>query len=244
MSLDSHFKETFDRVVVINLARRPERLARFTQLFEAWPFKTPQRFEAFDGSQLLVPDHWDKGPGAYGCSLSHQAVVTSAIADKVSSLFVLEDDAYPVPNFTDQAADFLNKVPGDWDCLMFGAGHLRPPVPITDGVVQCKGANRAHAYAVRGKMMPTLLDFWKRFNSDHCDIVLSSLMGHFKVYAPDPLLIGQDAGFSDINGRVGRLRFLSTRQIETIAKIDSRYAIDGLVHSKNPSSLSTERNAA
>src|SRR3984885_9151340 len=193
MSSIGNLHDAFDRVVVINLARRSERMSRFTQLFETWPFKKPQRFEAIDGFQIQIPADWKKGPGAWGCMLSHRAVLGSAIADKVSSLFVLEDDARPVPNFTARAADFLANVPKDWDCLMFGAEHLVPPIPIRPGVLQCMGSNRTHAFALRGRMMPALLQLWNHFTTDHCDIVLASAMKYLKVYAPDPFLIGQEA---------------------------------------------------
>ena len=84
----------------------------------------------------------------------HRGLLGSAIASGVSSLLVLEDDARPVPGFAALAADFLAKVPPDWDCLMFGGEHLREPVPIGPGVVRCTAANRTHAFALRGRMMP------------------------------------------------------------------------------------------
>jgi hypothetical protein len=212
-------------VVVINLARRSERLARFKRLFVDWPFKTPRRFEAIDGLRMKLPAGKNRGAGAWGCMLSHQAVLARAIAEKVGSLFVLEDDAYPVPDFAARAANFLARAPGDWDCLMFGAEHLAIPIAVAPGIVRCMGANRTHGFAVRGSMMPILLAFWKHYQAEHCDIVLASLMRHFKVYAPDPFLIGQDAGHSDITGREERLRFLCTDQIEAIARTDSRYQL-------------------
>jgi Glycosyltransferase family 25 (LPS biosynthesis protein) len=201
--------DPFDRVVVINLARRSERMHRFNQLFQTWPFKPPQRFEAIDGSAVEIHQDWKHGPGAWGCMLSHRAVLGAAIADKISTLLVLEDDAFPAPDFTPRSADFLARVPSDWDCLMFGAEHMRPPIPVSPGIVRCVASNRTHAFALRGPMMPILLGFWNHFKTDHCDIVLSSLMRHFKAYAPDPFLIGQDAGFSDITARCEPARFLS-----------------------------------
>jgi hypothetical protein len=120
-------------------------------------------------------------------------------------------------------------MPGDWDGLMLGAEHLREPERIGDGVVRCAASNRTHAYAVRGRFMQILSQFWHSTTNDHCDIVLSSLMRHFKVYAPDPLLIGQDVGHSDITGRREYLRFLNGEQKELIAGKDSRYLIEKLV---------------
>ena len=220
-------REPFDRVVVINLARRAERMARFNELFQSWPFKTPERFEAIDGLRVGLPGDWPHGPGAWGCMLSHRAVLGSAIADGVSPLLVLEDDAHPAADFNVRAPEFLASVPGDWDCLMLGGQHLRPPIAVRPGVVRCVASHRTHAFAVRGEMMPILLAFWNRFNTDHCDIVLSSLMRHFKAYAPEPFLIGQDAGESDVTGQIERVRFFSppmTTDLKKCAKDQSPLA--------------------
>lgn len=219
----------FDRVIVINLARRPERMERFSKSLGDWPFQPPQRFEAVDGLLAAPPSCWDKGPGAWGCLLSHRAVLDAAIADQVKSLLVLEDDALAAPNFQTLVEKFLARVPADWDCLMLGAEHLRPPIPIDTGVVRCVASNRSHAYAVRGPFMRILSQFWSRTTNDHCDVVLSSLMRHFNAYAPDPLLIGQDAGHSDVTDRRERLRFLSDAHKETIARTDPRHALQTLL---------------
>jgi hypothetical protein len=216
MPVKPDLRDAFDRVVVINLARRSERLARFNQLFESWPFKSPQRFDAIDGSQIEVPEYWKNGPGAWGCMLSHRAILARAIEDRISTLFVLEDDAYPIPGFAGFAAGFLAKVPDDWDCLMFGAEHINPPEIVGPGIIRCMGSNRTHAFALRGRMIPILLAYLEHHTTEHCDIVLASLMPYMNVYAPNPFLIGQDAGESDVTGVSEQLRFLSAWQMEEI----------------------------
>jgi hypothetical protein len=240
---DMDISQAFGRVIVINLAKRPERLERFWTNLKDWPFGQPQRFEAIDGTATPPPQGWDKGPGAWGCLLSHRTAIDSAIKDGLGSVFVLEDDAFPVPGFAGLAGEFLKRVPGDWDCLMFGADHLRPPLPIEPGVVRCTASNRSHAYAVRGRFMNVLSEFWSKTTNDHCDVVMSSLMRHFKAYAPDPLLIGQDAGHSDVSGRGERLRFLAAEQKEIISHGDPRYGIEKLVV-RLPASRSPSAGAA
>jgi hypothetical protein len=194
-----------------------------------WPFKIPERFEALDGSALDVPEEWELGAGAWGCMLSHRTVLSSAINEGVKSLLVLEDDAKPVPEFSKLAGYFLHRVPTDWECLMFGAEHLQPPTRVMPGIVQCVGAIRCHAYAVRGPMMQILLSYWNAAKSDHCDLILASLMRHFKTYAPEPLLIAQDAGYSDISCRGERLRFISPHHKEQMAAKDPKYSIERLL---------------
>jgi GR25 family glycosyltransferase involved in LPS biosynthesis len=222
-------QSAFDRVVVVNLARRPERMERFWNLLGDWPFQRPRRFEAVDGLASPPPPTWDKGPGAWGCLLSHRAVLERAIGDRVNSILVLEDDAYPVPGFSRLAGEFLERVPNDWDCLMLGAEHLERPISVGPGVVRCVASNRTHAFALRGRFMKVLLEFWTNTANDHCDVVMASLMRHFSVYSPDPLLIGQNAGESDISGRGEPLRFLAGTQKEAIARVDKRHALQALV---------------
>jgi hypothetical protein len=203
----------FDRVVVVNLARRPERLACFRQkLGNGWPFAHPQRFDAIDGSKIHLPADWRLGAGAWGCMLSHRQIVRSAIAADLDSILILEDDAVPAPNFGELAADFLSNIPADWDCLMFGGQHLLAPKPIAPGTVQCVSTQRTHAFAIRRRMMPGLLKFWEMVTNDHCDVVLAACMSHFKAYAPDPFLIGQAAGYSDVTLSEEEVRFFSSCQ--------------------------------
>jgi hypothetical protein len=205
--------DAFERVVVINLARRPERLERFRQRLEGnWPFTAPARFDAVDGANLTLPAAWKHGAGAWGCLQSHLGVLRAAVADRVKSVLILEDDAYPADGFSEKAADFLSRVPKDWSSLMLGAEHVFPPMPVSPGVVQCTGAIRCHAYALRGPLIRMFRLLLERNPLNHCDMILCTLMRHYKTYAPDTALIGQDAGLSDIEFEHKPLRFWPARQ--------------------------------
>src|SRR5579859_3169312 len=77
----------FYRVVVVNLARRPERMEMFWRSLPVdWPLRWPERFEAVDGQTVEVPAEWLHGPGAWGCMLSHRQVLREAIADGLDSI--------------------------------------------------------------------------------------------------------------------------------------------------------------
>jgi hypothetical protein len=164
---------------------------------------------------------------------------------------VLEDDAYPADDLAQRSKLFFSRVPADWDCLMLGAEHLLPPIAVGPGVVRCAASIRCHAYAVRGPLMRMLSVFWQANQTDHCDLVLSSLMPHYKAYAPDPPLIGQDAGLSDITTRDYPLRFFARPAVvqQTIAKISAqdvrvpRPMLPGVVERSSSSSSHEAENA-
>jgi hypothetical protein len=181
----------FDRVVLINLRRRPDRLARVqVELHRChWPFLPPCLFTAIDGQTGHVPADWQSGPGAWGCSQSHQAVLAKALADGVKNLLVLEDDVSFVDGFVDKTAAFLAAVPADWDQLVFGGT-----------VDRGGGIFGTHCYAIRPPFMGRLLARWQA-SHQHCDWVAAcdpAMQLAHKVFYPDPFLAAQLKGSSDV----------------------------------------------
>ncbi len=206
-------KDTFDQVWVINLKRRPERLERFWAELEKgeWPFRTPKVFAAIDGAKVGVPRYWRTGAGSYGCLRSHMSLLERAIMDEVGSILVLEDDAVFRPGFKDDVTRFLREVPEDWQCLMLGGQHVNSfPIPLGGGVVRAGGGggiHRTHCYGLRGmEVMKALYKVWAN-SAVHCDWVMGPSMARFKTYAPDPFLVGQAEGKSDISGGMNPAKF-------------------------------------
>ena len=70
--------ETFPYKVCINLDRRLERWHHARRRFEEHGIQSVRRFPAFDGDRTKIPSNWVHTPGAYGCLLSHVAVVREA----------------------------------------------------------------------------------------------------------------------------------------------------------------------
>ena len=201
--LERKLLNLFDRVVVINLKRRSDRLDRFWNHYETirWPFKRPVVFEAVDGSKIPVPEGWKAGTGAWGCMQSHRQILEKALMDGCQSILILEDDAYFVPQFAGAVSRFIEDLPSDWEGLMIGGQHFAATPKVSNNIVRCVNTQRTHCYAVRGQLMRDLYAKWCA-SSGHCDHVMGPFLGGYKVYAPEIFLCAQDANKSDISGRL------------------------------------------
>lgn len=211
----------FERIVVVSLRRRADRLAAFWKRLDetGWPFEIPVVFEAVDSQLVPTPSGvgghnvWNSGGGAWGCMQSHRQILERCLIDKVSSVLVLEDDAFPVDNFIPQVTKFLQEVPDDWEGLMLGGQHFgRVPV-VKPGILKCQNCQRTHAYACRGKYLRDLYALWHSYFG-HCDHVMGPFQAKYNVYAPDPFLIAQGVNQSDISGRLEPRRLWSGSDIK------------------------------
>lgn len=204
----------FDRVVVINLDRRPDRMEELEADLQRanWPFLDPTRFRAVDASKLPQHIAWKSGAGAWGCMQSHRQILQEALMDDVKNLLVLEDDVTFASNFDEKVLQFLRDVPSDWDQIMLGGqlcsrdGRQCFSKPVVPGVVRVGGCERTHAYAVRGRGMLDLYAKWCGAVG-HCDHVMGPWQHDYNVYAPDPFLAGQREGKSDISGADNAAKF-------------------------------------
>ena len=195
----------FDRVVVISLARRPDRLAAFYDRLAGRLAALP--YPATDGQEERPPAWWKTTPGAWGCYQSHRAVIDYAMAIDIDSILVLEDDATFVPDFCDRLAAL--EVPADCGQLYLGGQHLTKPEPGPPGLVRGRNVNRTHAYAVFGRaaletlqahLRPDPAIWTARHHVDHHYGILHRER-RIGCYAVSPWLCGQAAGLSDVDGR-------------------------------------------
>lgn len=200
----------FDRIVLVNLKRRSDRLASCRKELseKGWPFRQPEIFQAIDGSIVPCPHAWKQGGGAWGCMASHRAILQSAIMDGVQNLLVLEDDLRLKKDFPQKVERFLQLVPSDADGLMLGGQHMAGPLKMKPGLVKCVNAQRTHAYSCKGRYLRELYATWCSPRSDvHCDWIMGPLHSSFNIYAPSEFLIGQNRTQSDICGRTNPTKF-------------------------------------
>lgn len=164
------------RVIVISLARRPDRRRAITR---AWPL--PQiRLRFFDAID-------DQADANRGCMASHIAALAAA-PDKPT--LMLEDDAVFAPGFTLDLHP-----PDDWDLLWLGGQHLMPPNLPQDGWAVPRHIIRTHGYLVRRPRQ--LARHLRESQLPHTTMFALPLTQ----YAQVPFTIGQAAGRSDIQHR-------------------------------------------
>ncbi len=201
MQSKPNFSEFFDKVVLINLKRRKDRLEYSLGELKRinWPFNTPELVEGIDGQLEKLPIGFTGGLGALGCSLSHIKILEKAIQDNVENLLILEDDIVFEDDFAKRAESFLSDLPDDWDALMFGGNHFVLPQVLRENICRCNFTGLTHAYAIRRRIMADLLEKVKTL-STHTDLTFAQEQTRYKVYAPNPFIVTQNKSLkSDIS---------------------------------------------
>jgi hypothetical protein len=193
-----------EQVFVLSLARRPDRLERFTRnvaLIE-WPFLAPELFFGIDGAAKAPADVIRSGftPGGWGGLRSQEQMLATTLQRGRKSILILEDDAEFPPDFCPRVLAFLQSLPDDWDGLMIGGDHEgNTPTPVAPGIVRCRYTVRVHCYALRGSAAIEHVLRHYRQGRTFVDRILADLMGQLRFYAPEPFIVGQAANRSDVD---------------------------------------------
>lgn len=162
-------------IYLINLDRRPERLARMKNTFKQYALHV-QRFAAIDGQQLtnatkkalFGPYPVRMTNGAIGCLLSHLSILYDAYERGFACIWILEDDVMmrEDPQVFVPLLETLNKQDPEWDLFFTdvdakdGEGNyvtpcnallpLRPNQPSRSmSYYQKKEAIGSHFYRIR-----------------------------------------------------------------------------------------------
>jgi hypothetical protein len=185
--LNPKFNEVFEKVVVINLARRGDRLASITKELNAHNIEF-ELFEAIDGQKLGIS-------GVAACAMSHRAVIEKY--KDCHNLFIFEDDASLNADFNAKFDDFIGKLPDDWQMLYLGSW----PYSIIDigieGIRKTEGNILTHAYGAKREIFQDLIDAsYDAVNP--IDVAYGLLHQRVQTYMAHPSFVIQTPGFSDI----------------------------------------------
>lgn len=213
------FDSYFDKVIVINLPGRPERLERISEQLKGLGLSDSfEVFPAIDGNVVKPPPWFKWGNGAWGCLLSHMRVMEGFMSEpnfENKKILILEDDALFFKHAVIMFEQLIDNLKDrDWGQVYLGGQQTQSPEMVTPSLMACQSVNRTHAYAVNGKYVQDIHNALSRWNEyvlrdHHVDRQLE--MYHRKkawpVYAPRWWIAGQNNGLSDVNGRFSRVQW-------------------------------------
>jgi GR25 family glycosyltransferase involved in LPS biosynthesis len=179
----------FDKVIVINLDRRTDRMEKLAPQLEKLDIQY-KRFSAVDGKKL------DLDPIVAGLR-SHLQVMKQIAGQKV---LILEDDAQFVEDFNEKFEKVMQTLPEDWDIFYLGA-----LVPKDVGLIRM--VNRhwgiqvlttgSQAYCINPSKLEYFISKLEDYNS-YIDIGLRDFAKDLKAYIAQPNLVTQFPSYSDL----------------------------------------------
>lgn len=188
-------EEYFDgNLFVINLARRPDRLAHFEAEMEKIGVTNYERFDAIDpGPQF----------GNHGCTASHRAVLEIIVARGLRRAFIFEDDATVRDQFRDNLQDEFvasaKQVPADWDMLYLSGHYGEPPrARISDRVILMGEMKTTTSYGVTAKSARELIERIPVGSGDSIDNLYGGYNRTARCYITQPRLFVQYNNYSDL----------------------------------------------
>ena len=183
--------EYFDKVVVINLDRRPDRMEILGKQLDELEIQY-ERFSAIDSKERGI------SPVLAG-KLSHVEVLKGQNGQKV---LILEDDAHFVDGFTERFSRVTETLPWNWDIFYLGVllgttgklerynNHWHRQVVSTGTQAYCVNPNKVD-YFIEKQLE------WDGF-VDVCYRVLAS---ETNAYVTQPNLVTQFPSYSDLRER-------------------------------------------
>ena len=175
----------FDRVVVINVDRRTDRLREFDAEAKRISFEY-EVHKAIDGKFMGMD------PIVAG-RLSHIEVLRTIKPDE--KVLICEDDALFADDFNERFDEYMADLPSDWDIFYLGA--LKNEVkPVNNHWVRQVVSTGTQAYCVNPAKVDLFIHIARDFDK-WIDVAYRVWADRTNAYITHPNLVIQRAGFSD-----------------------------------------------
>lgn len=206
------FDDYFDKIYIISLPNRLERLNRaLEQLKTLGLCDNPVIFPAISGEIVGVSPWYNYGAGAWGNMISHIRLIEDFLmernGDENGKILILEDDVIFSKNAKTQFKTFIDNVPADWGQLYLGGQHTLPPKSYNKNVLVGSSVNRNHAYAISARYAKQIHKHVTNYPDykgaahliDH-QFEIAHKREDWPVYCPIRWIAGQGENRSDITG--------------------------------------------
>ena len=176
--------EFFDKVVVINLDRRTDRMEKVDAQLKELGIEY-ERFSAIDAVEMGIDP-------IQACRQSHIQV----LEESTGMTLILEDDVLFMENFNERFSEFIEFLPKDWHIFYLGAVLLNSE-NCNHMMVRAMDTSSLHAYCVSPKFRAIALAQAKEY-PEHIDVAYRLLHRQYKSYAAKPPLAKQYPSYSDL----------------------------------------------
>lgn len=165
--------EYFDKIYLLNLRKRKDRLKKSTDKLNSLNIK----FDVFHGVDgVILNDIWKKinnsyfgNPNYLGCAISHLSIYQDAINDGHEKILIIEDDNLinkninslfiDIPNWNDLF--YLGYIPLSDDCSMWDyRWGIQDNNMITDNFFNPKNLWGLFAYGISSSLMVELVNLY------------------------------------------------------------------------------------
>ena len=181
--------EYFDKVVVINLDRRTDRMEKLVPQLERLGIEY-ERHSAVDGNELGINP-------IFAGTMSHVQVLKKYQDKKI---LVLEDDAQFIDDFNEKFEEVMQTLPNNWDIFYLGAllpkdtGKVTPVNQHWTRQVMTTGSQAYCINPARTRHFTDNLDGYEWY----IDIGLRVFAENFNPYIAQPNLVTQFPSYSDL----------------------------------------------
>jgi GR25 family glycosyltransferase involved in LPS biosynthesis len=181
--------EFFDKVVVINLDRRTDRMEILDAQLKELGIEY-ERFSAVDGKEL------DISPIIAG-TMSHVQVLKKYQDQKI---LVLEDDALFVDDFNEKFEEVMQTIPADWDIFYLGAllpKNTGKVTPVNEHWTRQVFTTGSQAYCINRARVNYFIENLDGYEW-YIDIGLRVFAEKYNAYITQPNLVTQFPSYSDL----------------------------------------------
>ena len=211
----------FDKIICINLDRRPDRWIEAQEQFKNAGI-TVERFSAVDGNtrgwahvndaiegKSINDIKSESFNGVAGCIASHTDIWKHARKAGWKNVLIIEDDCDFIHELQERFNERISEVPQDWDLLYFGGVHETRggkfnPRKVSKHVLTCERMITTTCYAIKNTCYDLALDItlekapW--FHAAIDGYLAAYIQPKCKGFAFHPPLAWQRSSFSDIQG--------------------------------------------